>query len=261
MNIAELHDKLTELYPRRLSAEWDNDGIMVSGDMNAVVERVMIALDPSYGTLKYAAERGFDTVITHHPLLFRPIKSVNEMTLSGKRVVEAMRAGISILSFHTRLDAADGGVNDALCKRLGFVPTEKFGDEEAPEIGRIVTLQSKISAAELAVRVRDTLGCRSVRMNRQSSADVNKQCIHRIAVCGGDGKGMIYPAISAGCDAFITGDAGYNMALDAAEEGLITIEAGHYHTEAPVCEALADTVFKLTGIRAEIFDSCGYELI
>lgn len=261
MNVKELHDKLTELYPRNLSAAWDNDGIMVSGDIGAEIRNVLIALDPSYKTIKYAADNGYDTVVTHHPLLFRPVKSVNEMTLSGKRIVEAMRAGISVLSFHTRLDAACGGVNDALCRKLGFIPTEKFGNDEAAEIGRIITVEAGIKASELARLVRDKLGCRSVRMNRCGMESSSEQTIRRIAVCGGDGKDLIYPAISAGCGAFITGDAGYNMALDAAEEGLVTIEAGHYHTEAPVCEALADTILQLTGIQAKIFDSCGYEII
>lgn len=254
MTVAELHKRLSEKFPKTLSCEWDNDGIMVSADTNAEVKKILIALDASLEVVKYAAEGGYDTVITHHPMLFRGVKSVTGASLSGRRILDAVAGGVSVISLHTRADAGDGGVNDALCGRLGLVPVEKFGDDEAPELGRIA--ETDMTGEELARLVKEKLGCAAVRV----TGDITKT-VHRIALCGGDGKDFIYPALSAGCDAYITGDAGYNMAQDAAEEGLLIIEAGHYHSEAPVCEVLAKLTEEFTGIRADKYDSCAYRVI
>ncbi len=255
MNVKTLHDELTKRWPKTLSAAWDNDGIMVSADVNAEVKRVLVALDASYATIRYAVENGFDTVITHHPMIFKGAKNVTPSTLIGRRIVDALTNGVSVLSFHTRLDAAEGGVNDKLCRALGFTACETFGDDEMPTLGRIAEIPG-VTAGELAELVKTKLGCDAVRV----SGDLSKT-VTRVALCGGDGKDFIYPALTAGCQAYITGDAGYNMAEDAAEDGLVTIEVGHYHSEAPVCRVIAEAVRELTGIDAEFYDSCGYRVI
>lgn len=255
MNVKTLHDELTKRWPKTLSAAWDNDGIMVSADVNAEVKRVLVALDASYATIRYAVENGFDTVITHHPMIFKGAKNVTPSTLIGRRIVDALTNGVSVLSFHTRLDAAEGGVNDKLCRALGFTACETFGDDEMPTLGRIAEIPG-VTAGELAELVKTKLGCDAVRV----SGDLSKT-VTRVALCGGDGKDFIYPALAAGCQAYITGDAGYNMAEDAAEDGLVTIEVGHYHSEAPVCRVIAEAVRELTGIDAEIMDSCGYAVV
>lgn len=255
MNVKTLHDELTKRWPKTLSAAWDNDGIMVSADVNAEVKRVLVALDASYATIRYAVENGFDTVITHHPMIFKGAKNVTPSTLIGRRIVDALTNGVSVLSFHTRLDAAEGGVNDKLCRALGFTACETFGDDEMPTLGRIAEIPG-VTAGELAELVKTKLGCDAVRV----SGDLSKT-VTRVALCGGDGKEFVYPALAAGCQAYITGDAGYNMAEDAAEDGLVTIEVGHYHSEAPVCRVIAEAVRELTGIDAEIMDSCGYAVV
>ena len=114
MTVYELHRALSEKYPKTLSCSWDNDGIMVSPDTGAEVKRVLVALDATHETVKYAAEHGFDTVVTHHPMLFKGVKSVTMASTSGRRILDAAMAGVSVVSFPTRLDAAVGGVNDAL---------------------------------------------------------------------------------------------------------------------------------------------------
>ncbi len=255
MNVKTLHDELTKRWPKTLSAAWDNDGIMVSADVTAEVKRVLVALDASYATVKYAVENGFDTVITHHPMIFKGAKNVTPATLTGRRIVDALTNGVSVLSFHTRLDAAESGVNDELCRVLGFEPCETFGDDEMLTLGRIAEIP-EMTARDLAELVKSKLGCTAVRVNGDLS-----QTVTRVAFCGGDGKDFVYPALAAGCQAYITGDAGYNMAEDAAEDGLVTIEIGHYHSEAPVCRVIAEAVRELTGIEAEFVDSCGYRVI
>lgn len=256
MTIKELYRYLDSLYPRELSCSWDNDGIMVCGDENREVGRVLVALDANEKTLAYAVEHGFDVVVTHHPMLFRGLKSVSGSSVPGRHTLVALTNGITVLSFHTRLDAAPGGVNDALCAKLGLVADDSFGDDEAPTLGRLASFPKPITAKEVAERIKVALGCTAVRLN--GDADT---MIQRIAVCGGDGKDFIYPALLAGADVFLTGDAGYNMAADGAEDGLVTIEAGHYHTEAPVCAVLADVIREKAKVPVEIFDSCSYTVV
>ena len=255
MNVKTLHNELSKRWPKNLSAAWDNDGIMVSGDMNTEVKRVLVALDATHEVIRYACDNGFDTVITHHPMIFKGAKQVTPATLTGRRIVASLMNGVSVLSFHTRLDAAEGGVNDALCRMLGFEPCESFGDDEMPTLGRIAEIP-EMTARDLAELVKEKLGGKAVRVNGDLS-----QTVTRVAFCGGDGKDFVYPALASGCQAYLTGDAGYNMAEDAAEDGLVTIEAGHYHSEAPVCRVIADAVRELTGIEAEFYDSCGYQMI
>ena len=255
MNVKTLHDELTRRWPKTLSAAWDNDGIMSSPDVTAEVKRVLVALDATHAVIRYAVENGFDTVITHHPMIFKGAKNVTPVTLTGRRIVDSLVNGVSVLSFHTRLDAADGGVNDELCRALGFAACESFGDDEMPTLGRIAEIPA-MTAGELAKLVKTKLGCTAVRVNGDCS-----QTVSRVALCGGDGKEFVYPALAVGCQAYITGDAGYNMAEDAAEDGLVTIEVGHYHSEVPVCRVIAEAVRELTGIEAEIMDSCGYAVV
>lgn len=255
MTVRELYRYLDSLYPRELSCSWDNDGIMVCADDTREVRRVLVALDANEKTLAYAVAYGFDVVVTHHPMLFRGLKSVSGSSVPGRHTLTALVNGITVLSFHTRLDAAVGGVNDALCAKLGLVADDSFGDDEAPTLGRLANFSEPISAREAAEKIKTVLGCTAVRLNGDPDT-----LVQRIAVCGGDGKAFIYPALCAGADVFLTGDAGYNMAADGAEDGLVTIEAGHYHTEAPVCAVLAEKLQEV-GVLADIFDSCSYTMV
>lgn len=255
MTVRELHNALSELYPKTLSCAWDNDGIMVSPDPEARVRRILVSLDAVTDAVRHAAANGFDLLLTHHPMLFRGVKSVTPDSVGGRRILTAAAAGISVISLHTRLDAGRGGVNETLCRTCGFEPSGTFGDEDAPELGRYADVKP-MTGDYLAGLVKEKLGCPAVRATGQGGA-----FIRRIGFCGGDGKDLIPAALAAGCQAFVTGDAGYNMAEDAAEDGLFTVEAGHYHTEAPVCRVLADTASALTGAYAEIYDSCAYRII
>jgi len=256
MTVGELYKALDEKYPKSLSCPWDNDGMMVCPDPDAEVKRVLVALDATAETLDHAVNGGFDVVVTHHPMLFRGLKSISPNSVHGRHVLKALQNGITVLSFHTRLDAAEGGVNDALCGALKLQPDGVFGDEEAPTLGRLVTLDPPVTAGKLAERLKTEFGFPMVRLNGDPD-----RLVKRLAVCGGDGKDFIYPALSAGADVFLTGDAGYNMAGEAAEEGIVTLEAGHYDTEFPVCYVLADVIRHLTGAEVGIFESCTYTVL
>ena len=248
MTIGELYQKLDELYPRSLSCSWDNDGLMLCPTPDRVVTRVMLALDATKGSIEAAAREKCELLLTHHPMLFRPLRSLTPLDLSGSRILQAWQEEVSVISLHTRLDAGKDGVNDALARKLGLTVCGVFGDEESPELGRMAELENLCEPLAFAEHVRKSLGCDAVHLT-------GCRPVHRIAMVGGDGKDFIRAAMKAGADTFITGAAGYNMALDAAEEGLNILEAGHYHTEAPVLERLADLCRDLAGAQCFFYDS------
>ncbi len=249
MKVRELYSALDALWPRTLSAEWDNDGLMCAADPEKEVVRAVVSLDATLPAIIRAKATGA-VLVTHHPMIFRGVDSVAAGCAISDRIIEAVRSGVAVMSFHTRLDAADGGVNDALADKIGVSFNGKFGDEECPTIGRIGTLAALVTLNEFARLVKNALGSDVVRVTGDGSRKVQK-----IAVVGGSGGDFIDAARAAGADVLGTGECGYNRAEDGAESGKIAVlEAGHYHTEAPVLPVIASTLGSL-GIETELFDS------
>lgn len=238
MTVKTLYQKFDSLIPSSLSCEWDNDGLMCCPDPDREVKRVLFSLDVTDGAIAYAIEKGVDVIISHHPLVFRPIKALNCDSLTGDRLLRLVKAGIAVFSFHTRLDRMEGGVNDVLAETLGLSELQVFGDDETPDIGRIGTVD-EMSVHEFADRARAVLGTPAMQV-----VDLGKK-VCRVAVVGGDGKGFIPNAIAAGVDLYLTGTLSYNSMIDAADLGLQLIEAGHYYTEAPVLSKLEKWVKSL----------------
>ncbi len=262
MTVFELHEKISGMCPSSLSCSWDNDGIMVSSDVNREVRRVLVSMDASLAAVKTAVKGGYDVLVTHHPMLFRGAKAVVGGELAGERIITALSGGLSVLSFHTRLDACAGGVNDALGEALGlaFTSVEKFGDEDSPEICRAGVLMRPMTAFELCKTVKSALSCPAVRLN--SGIGGAGKVVKKIGWCGGSGKDFLIPAAHLGCQAFITGEADYNGTADAFEEyGMVTIEAGHYHTEEPVVPRLREYILRLGVGECDVFESGSYIVV
>ena len=227
MTVKELYAVFSEKIPAELSEEWDNDGLMCSADTSAEVRRVLCVLDVTEEIVDYAIEQCFDLIISHHPLIFRPITSVTEDNPTARKVIKLVESGVSVFSFHTRADKVSGGVNDSLCDLLGMYNTYPFGDGL---LGRIGDLDEEMSLEDFAYKIKETIGADAVRY-----AD-GYNTVRRVAVVGGDGKSYISAAIKEGADTFISGRIGYNVMEEASERGINLIEAGHYFTEQPVTE-------------------------
>ena len=253
MTVGELDRLLSGKFTPDLKAPWDNDGIMVCDDVTRPIQSVLVALDPAEMVIRYAIENGFDALVTHHPLVFRKMNAVTPATLTGRKAILALENHLAVLSYHTRMDAGDDGVNDALCQALWHQAEGTFGDAENPTLGRYFTLAEPIQAGEYANLIRDALDAGHVRI----TGDPHKP-VRKVALCGGDGKDFVNAALDIGADLYLTGDAGYNMAADAAEEGLVVVEAGHYHTEAPVCRTLAAWLCRETGLDCVPIGCCPY---
>ncbi len=158
--VRELYDALEVRLPRTLSCDWDNDGLSCCPDPDALVRGVLVALDPTEEAVAEAARRGCNVVLTHHPMLFRGIKAVDGENTMSRKVISLVKAGISTIAFHTRLDAADGGVNDILAARLGLLDVVPFGDDgnaQKKPIGRVGTLPAEITLEAFAALVAERL--------------------------------------------------------------------------------------------------------
>lgn len=233
MTVRELYEKITEKFPEELSLEWDNDGIMCCADTSATVERVLVALDVTDDVIDYAINGDFDLIISHHPLIFKPLGSITDENHISRKVIKLLNSGISVFSFHTRADIAEGGVNDILADRVGLYSTERFGEGG---LGRIGEIDEECSLDDFASSVKLSLGVDSIRV-----AD-GYNTVKRVAVVGGDGKDFVKDALMAGADTYVSGRISYNVMTEAAEMGINLIEAGHFFTEHPVTECFANLV-------------------
>ena len=230
-NVKELYDYLDEKIPRALSCEWDNDGLMVAVDAGKDVKKVLLALDATDAVARYAAENGFDAVVTHHPMIFSPLRSLTSLEPTAAKALFLARNNIAVMSFHTRLDALEGGVNDTLAARLGVENTVPFGPA-GEEIGRIGFLPAPVPFRALCGKVASALSSPCVQ------AIEAKENVQKVALLGGGGKDFVESAIAAGADVLVTGEVTYNVMLGAKASGIGLITAGHYHTERPVLAKL-----------------------
>ena len=233
MTVSELYESLNGRIPSSLSCDWDNDGLMCCPEPDREVRRVLVCLDATAPMIDRAIADGVDVILTHHPLVFHKLPAIDPHDHIARRLVRLVRAGIAVMSFHTRLDALSGGVNDALAARLGLLDAVPYGGER---IGRVGYLPTPVTLSEFADLVKRTLGSPCV-----VTADAGVP-VHRVAVLGGNGSDDVRAAEEIGADTYLSGEIAAHYLTDAPERGMNLIAAGHFHTENPVCEVLAEMV-------------------
>lgn len=216
--VKDFYGYLNSIAPFETQEDWDNSGMLV-GDMNAEVKKAAVVLDITHEEIKKAKAIGADLIISHHPVIFNPIKSVTK----GSVPYELVASSINALCCHTPLDIADGGTNDSLAELLGINVTR--ADDPILRLGTV----EPTTAQELAGKIANTLNTK-VRY-----ADAGKT-IKKIAICTGAGCSLIEAA--GEIDAFITGDASHHNFLDCVQAGITLIAAGHYETEIVVVPVL-----------------------
>jgi dinuclear metal center YbgI/SA1388 family protein len=235
--LKEVIQRIEEMFPPTLAAQWDNTGLQL-GDPESEVRKVMIALDPLPEVLREAAGKKINLVITHHPLFFDPIKSLDLSKGNGLAVAASIKNKIAIYAAHTSFDRASGGLNDFLAERLGLMgtrPLEPLAGNPDEGFGRTGNLKTPVTAKTLAERVKKALSLEAVRLTGEPDRK-----IHAVALCGGSGADLLELAADSGADVFITGDVKYHQALKALERGICLIDAGHQGTELPAMERLAE---------------------
>lgn len=236
--VREIERFLFTLAPADMKESWDNVGLLCGHEAQEV-GTVLVALDPFPDVAEEAISCGAQLIVTHHPIIFGSIQSVNDRTVTGRTLLTLIGHGIAAVNMHTNLDSAPGGVNDILAARLGLqnvrvlAPAGTDGQGREYGLGRYGEHEPTSLQAFLPA-VRDSLGCGGLRY-----ADGGRE-VRKVAVGGGACGEFMGRAIELGCDTFVTADLKYNQFADAAALGLNLIDAGHFPTEDPVCGYLAD---------------------
>ena len=253
MTVKELYERLCERIPEHLAEEWDNDGLMCCSDDQKEVKRALVTLDVTEDIVDYAVSHGFDLIVSHHPLIFKPLKNVTENSHVARKVIKLIKHDISVMSFHTRADKVDGGVNDVLADILGIKNAVPFGEGD---LGRIGTLNEELNMEDFSYLLKGLLDCDGVKV-----ADALIP-VQKVAVVGGDGKSFVSDALKAGADTFVSGRIGYNVMAEAGEMGINLLEAGHFFTEQPVTQFFQALRHRLDpDMYIEIMDSNVIRLI
>lgn len=241
MTVKDLFDYLNRKIPPLDIEGIDSDGIHSMPAPEREVKKVLVALDPYETAVNKAVEGGYDVLITHHPLFWgEPIPNTPPERWYNK----LLAAEVASFSFHIRLDKAEGGVNDILAELLELTNVKPFDDPEIPGIGRIGDLTHELTEAELAQYVKSKLGADSVTYTLLPDG----RKIRKIAVLGGSASDAISSAAEAGADAIVGGEFKHHTygyaSVEADGSGIALIEAGHYHTENPVCSRLGELVLE-----------------
>lgn len=214
--VKNIYDYLNHIAPFDTQDDWDNSGHLI-GDFRKPVKCCVMALDCTKAVSAYAADVKADLLLTHHPIVFKGIKSVKK----GEAVYTLIESDIAAISAHTNYDVADGGINDHLAELLGLQKTRHSERQPLLVIGE---LEEPMSIDDFAEYVSNALGCGALRYT-----DTEK-VIRTVAVGGGACEEFAQDAC-ADADVFVTGDMKYHPMLNAAEEGYTVVAAGHYETE------------------------------
>lgn len=234
--VTHIYDAIDRLAPFWLTMDFDNTGILV-GDRNREVSCALLALDCTPAVVEQAKQLGAQLIVTHHPVIFHPLKRVNEDAV----VYQLIRSDIAVISAHTNLDIAQGGVNDALASAIGLRDCrglELLNEQTGAWLGRIGTLPEPLSPEAFAAHIKACLNAASVKFAAAPRA------IHTVALCSGSGADCLDAAISAGADALLTSEVKQHEYLAAAAAGISIFDAGHFDTEDIVIEPLRDYLAK-----------------
>ena len=230
--VQQVYEVMQRLAPPELAEHWDNPGLLV--DCGRGVSRVLVTLDITPEVVEEAAAGGCELIVSHHPVIFSPLKKLGPRDVSFQLV----QKGISAICMHTNLDAAEGGVNEVLAGIFGIRDWEVFADG----CGRVGEVEP-ITVPELARKAQAVLGGRCNRPRSGPAVQVKfadtGKTVRRLAVISGAGGSLFAEAIAEGADCLLTGEANHHHALDAKRLGLSLIAAGHYATEFPVTAAVA----------------------
>lgn len=237
VKVQDIYDYIDAKAPFSTQMDFDNAGLLV-GDKGTHVNRIMVALDATLPVVREAARKRCQLLVTHHPLIFHPLKAVTPSDPTQATVAELIRRNMALICAHTNLDAAPGGVNDVLMERLGVKTTgilDEFGvGANGPYgMGRVGELAKPMEPKAFAAMVKKALGTRAVRAVPGSGP------VKKVAACGGAGGDMVELAASLGMDAYVTADVKHHEFLAAQALGITLLDAGHYATENPITPVLA----------------------
>ncbi len=225
--ILDFYKYIDSIAPFETQESWDNSGFLV-GDGEREVTKVLTALDVTEPVLKEAEKLGANLIISHHPVIFGALKEFHPKSIAFL----AAEKGIGIISAHTCLDIADGGVNDCLAAVLKLSNVRKV--ENSENLLRIGELENPMTCEEFVAYVGEKLAVGGIKYTPTEKE------IKSVAVCGGSG-GYLYPAaMAAGADAYVTANIKHNIFIDIRRDNFCVLDAGHFCTENTVIAPLAE---------------------
>ncbi|HWR68852.1 MAG TPA: Nif3-like dinuclear metal center hexameric protein [Desulfomonilia bacterium] len=222
MKLKDVMKVLDAMAPFDGAEEWDNVGIMV-GDPASEVRSVLVALDPTIEVIRGAGRAGTDLILTHHPLMIQPLTRLDLSQGVARKISLLIQGHMSLVSMHTNLDKAAGGVADELAAALGLLEVRRCGAMRTGTIRK---------ASPLAGWVR------GLPFPHPRICDAGRP-VHRVAACPGSGMDYWLQARENGCDTFVTGDVRYHAAMEAVEAGMNVIDVGHFGSEGIIVKPLA----------------------
>ena len=274
IRLAELRGLFEKLAPSHLAEPWDNSGLQV-GRQDWTIESIWVSLDPLSEVVSAACKRGVDLLITHHPLIFHPLRSVDFGTPVGAIVQMAAEYRLAIYAMHTNLDSTAGGLNDVLAARIGLknvgalkgsTASEEslkqhendgvFGFEAlkttigAQGLGRVGDLERPMELSLFAEMVKQRLGIETVRVAGDPALRIT-----RAALCAGSGSSLMERFYSSGAQVYITGDLRYHDARAAEAKSLGLLDIGHFQSEHLIVDHLAerlDHTLKSAGVEVTV---------
>lgn len=239
ITVAHVCRFLEEFAPSYLAAEWDNVGLLV-GDDQQPVERVLTCLTITPESVAEAVERQAELIVTHHPLPFKPLRRLTTTATPGRLLLQLIRAGIAVYSPHTAFDSAAAGINQQLAVGLGLVdvlpliPGTEEGDSSnlgAGRCGRFVTPQK---LGDIAAQLKRFLQIGGLHVVGNCDQEINI-----VGIGCGSGGSFLEPALRAGCQLLVTGEATFHTCLEAEANGVALLLPGHYASERFAVERLA----------------------
>ena len=244
--VSKILGTIEKYAPSHLCFDGDNVGLLV-GSLKQEVSRILLTLDVDEYVVKEAIEKNANLIISHHPVMFRPISTLTDDCPQQRCIRLMIENSISLISAHTNLDSVNGGLNDYLCKKLSITNTEVI--DVTGEYEGCLSGFGRVGEFEKEITLKDTLSLCSERLNCKGLRYVGNTdtVIKRVAVNSGSGADVIPYCIKHKVDALITGDVKYNQARDAYESGLCIIDAGHYETERIVTELFEEILKKEFG--------------
>lgn len=252
MRFDELIQSIEKIAPEHTQESWDNSGVQIAtGKLQ--IEKVLTSLELTDEIVEEAIREEADMIITHHPLIFGGIKSIDFRDVTGSLIIKLMSAGISVYSSHTPFDKAEGGNNDYLAEAIGLRDISGFTYGDSVEmIGRIGILPHPMTLASMVDVVAEKLNLDVEQI--RFVGDPN-QMITTVGLCTGAGADLMDLAIGNGCQLFITGDLKYHDAQNAKAKGIAVIDAGHYGTEKTFADNFAEKLRAVTENMVEVIES------
>ncbi|MCD7822552.1 MAG: Nif3-like dinuclear metal center hexameric protein [Oscillospiraceae bacterium] len=239
--VRDIYNYIDSFAPYRTQDSWDNSGLLV-GDGDEPVTKALCALDASIPAILEAEKLGCQLILTHHPVIFHPLKSLDPTVPAALM----FRKGIACISSHTNLDSAEYGISDMMVDKLGLKNLHKIVDinRNDPVTGRVVgygavgETDKEMTPDELAKLCKERFGCIAIKY---VAGNRNIKTVGMISGAGGSYLGNAY---EMGCDAYISGDVKQDNFIEAERLGITLIDAGHFETETIAMEYLKEVLSK-----------------